>query len=330
MADGLVVLDADARVLVYSAPAEALLGLEPGRLAVGARLEELAVLLELVDERHDAAGEVVGLGPHHTLHAELTRLPAVSAHASAALLVVLRDARAGAAVQTRRRDFVSSVSDEMRGPLAAIRGASATLLGGALDDAQRARHFVEVIEQHAVRLGQVLDDVGALANLEHGDIALQRRPLPVAQTIGIALHACREAALSGGVGLESRVAPSTPPLDGDADLAAHVMTRLIGDAVQRTPRGGSVAVTARSAQGPDGNDRLWVQLDVVSARRGVGRSAARRAPMRSAEPDRGAPRERFGLSLVRHIVRAHGGRVDLAAADGGAATTVLWPASPEG
>jgi len=335
MADGLVVLDAEGRVLVYSPPAEALLGLEAGRLAVGARVEELAGLLEVAGQRRSTAAPdapVVALGPQHTVHAELTRLPAITAGGTESVLIVLRDARIGAALQTQRRDFMNDISHEMRTPLAAIRGASATLLAGALGDGEQARHFVGVIEQHAVRLGQVLEDVGSLVNLEHGDVPLCRRPLAVARTLAAALRGCRDAALSWGVGLEWHVARDTPPLDGDRDMVAQVLMRLVDLTVRATPRGGTVRLTAEGSAVPD-RDGTWVRLQLLDAGRERADDTGL-APEEQVAPLNAARfRERgggLGLALVHHIVRVHGGSLQLAERPGERVVAVLvWPAASE-
>ena len=338
MADGLVVIDADGRVLVYSPPAEGLLGLAPGRLAVGERLEELAplpALLAAVSERRDGSAPlepVLEIGPQRTVYAELTRLPPAAAGGAASVLIVLRDARDAEQLQSMRRDFMANVSHEMRTPLAAIRGASATLLAGALGNGEQARHFVAVIEQHAVRLGQVLEDVGCLADLEHGEVPLQRRPLAVAKALSTAVRACRDAALGGGVGLDWTVAADTPPLDGDRDLLDQVLQRLIDNAVRYTPRGGRVTVSAGATAAPDGASGGWIRLVVVDTGVGIAPADVPRLSERFYRPDKSRSREHggsgLGLAVVKHIVRAHGGVMEIASAlEQGTAVTLLWPAA---
>ncbi|MEO8605217.1 MAG: ATP-binding protein [bacterium] len=338
MADGLVVLDADGRVLVYSPPAEALLGLPSGRLAVGARLDEVALLpglLVALDARRAAAtasdDTAAALGPPRTVVAELTRLPAAPGGA-ASVLIVLRDARQVAQLQSLRRDFMVNVSQEMRTPLAAIRGASATLLAGALGDGERAHHFVDVIEQHAVRLGQLLADVACLADLEHGDLPIYRRPLSAASVLSNAVDAARDAALSAGVGLVWVVAPDAPALDGDRDLLDHVLLRLLDNAVRFAPRGATVTVSAGATPAPGGGRGAWVRLAVADRGAGPVPDELPSPSERSGQADHARARELggsgLGLAVVKHIVRAHGGVMEIASAlEHGTSTTLLWPAS---
>lgn len=336
LADGLLVVGVDGCIWVYNRPAEMLLGLPEGSLAVGAMLRDvapLAGLLNAIDDRLQgtvtAREQAIEVG-RRTVYADLAMLPAAGDGSLASLLIVLHDTREMERLQSMRRDFIANVAHEVRTPLAAIRGCSATLLGGALSDQSRARHFVEVIEQHAARLGQLVDDLGCLADLEQGHFELHRRPLAVAPAVATAVQACRDQALAGGIALEWSVDADTPPLDGDRDLLDQALVRLLDNALRYTPRGGRVDLRAGPTPPPGGAGGPWVRLAVVDTGVGIAAEVVPRLSERFYRPDKGRSRELggsgLGLALVKHIVRAHGGSMEIASTlQQGTAVTLLWP-----
>jgi two-component system phosphate regulon sensor histidine kinase PhoR len=342
-ADGLLVVGSDGCIWVYNRPAEELLGLPEGCLAVGVPLRQvvpLPALLAAVEARlHGTAPvreQVIEIGPQQSIYADVAPLPAGDGGIDS-VLVVLRDTREIERLQSMRRDFIANVSHEMRTPLAAIRGCSATLLAGALSDHERARHFVEVIEQHAVRLGHLLDDLACLADLEHGRVELHRRPLAVAPAVESAVSVCRDQALAAGIALASSVDSDTPLLDGDRDLLDQVLVRLIDNALRYTPRGGRVSLSAAPTAAPSGDTGRWVRLAVVDTGVGIPAEDVPRLSERFYRPDKGRSRELggsgLGLALVKHIVRAHGGVMEIASAlQQGTTVALFWPsftAAPE-
>lgn len=340
LADGLLVVDGDGRIVVYNRPAEQLLGVPDGRLAIGDRLGDVAPLpglLGAIDDRLRATApareQVIEIGLHGTVHADLALLPG-SGGEPAAVLVVLHATHETERLQSMRRDFIANVSHEVRTPLAAIRGCSATLLGGALGDGARARHFVEIIEQNAARLGQLLDDLGCLADLEHGQLELRRRALAVGPAVEAAVQARRDQAMGGGIALEWTVDAGTPLLDGDRDLLDQVLLRLLDNALRYTPRGGRVSLCAGPTPAASGEGQPWVRLAVIDTGSGIAADDVSRLSERFYRPDKSRSRELggsgLGLALVKHIVRAHGGVMEIASGlQQGTAVTLLWPASLE-
>ncbi len=75
-----------------------------------------------------------------------------------------------------RRDFVANVSHEFKTPLTAIQGFAETLLGGALEDEQNNRRFVEIIRNHSARLARLTDDLLELSRIEAGRTELDAGP----------------------------------------------------------------------------------------------------------------------------------------------------------
>src|ERR1700691_6132727 len=98
---------------------------------------------------------------------EVQAAPLAGASSSGAM-AILHDITDLERLERIRRDFVANVSHELRTPLTAIRGYAETLLDGALEDVENNRHFVEIIQAHAIRLNNIASDLLTLSDLESG------------------------------------------------------------------------------------------------------------------------------------------------------------------
>ena len=125
-------------------------------------------------------GEVV-VGSVRTRSFAVTSAPVRSgcSHPVGAVMV-LHDITEIRRLERARRDFVANVSHEFRTPLTAIRGFAETLLEGALEDQGNRRRFIEIIHDHALRLGRLTDDLLRLAQIEAGQLKLELQPVVVA------------------------------------------------------------------------------------------------------------------------------------------------------
>jgi two-component system phosphate regulon sensor histidine kinase PhoR len=344
MVEGLLIVDLEGRVAVYNTSAESLLDLPLGSLHIGAPLPECpprAVIRDLVAQAGIArepgfVERSLTLAAGRTVRLQATRLPPAQGSVPSVFLSI-RDAHEAERLETLRRDFVANVSHEVRTPLAAIRACSSTLLGGALGDNERARRFVEVIEHHAERLAQLVDDLGRLSDLEEGRMDLRCRLVPVEGVLRAAVEGCVERALAAGVAIDLSVADDVPAAQADGELLKQAVAMLIDNAVRYTQRGGRVAVSAATWVGNHAarGDTSWICLRVCDTGVGVPASELPRLSERFYRPDKGRSRERggsgLGLALVKHIARAHGASMQIdSEMDRGTTVTLRWPAAAEG
>ena len=328
MIEGVLVIDSAGTVLLGNSRAEVLLDLPPGDLPLGKPLIELTRHPDL----HQLVRQVMSGGAAQRpfvrdLHLEggkamvlqvtATPIPAAP-DGLRSFILVFHDVTEMKRLERMRRDFVANVSHELRTPLAAIGGYAETLLGGALDDPQRARRFLGIIERHTVRLGRLVDDLLNLSDLELGRTELRRVALQADDIVEATFEVLRNKAVQAGISLTLDMAPNTLPVDGDEDRLEQALVNLVDNAIKYTPRGGDVTVSARMVEAartqegatvvsPDG----FIEIAVSDTGIGVPPEDLPRLTERFYRVDKARSRELggtgLGLAIVKHVVQAHGG-----------------------
>jgi signal transduction histidine kinase len=141
--------------------------------------------------------------------------------------------------RTAERQFLLSVSHELKTPLTAIRGYAEGLADGAFD----AEEAAETIGQEAARLERLVRDLLDLARVNRTDFSFHLEPIDLAV---VAREAVRRYEAQGGafaVTLEA-AAPDAAPALGDADRTLQIVSNLVENALRLTPPGGTVRVVA--------------------------------------------------------------------------------------
>jgi len=221
-------------------------------------------------------------------------------------VVVLHDVTELRRLERVRQDFVANVSHEFKTPLTAIQGFAETLLAGALEDPRNNRRFLEIIREHAARLARLTDDLLKLARIEAGKLELEFlsvRPMEL-------IERCAETAmLKAGhkkITLAMDILPELPAMRGDSGLLRDVLQNLLDNAIQYTPAGGRIEVSATASA-------REAVIAVADTGIGIPLADQERIFERFYRVDAARSREAggtgLGLSIAKHIVEAHGGRL---------------------
>jgi two-component system phosphate regulon sensor histidine kinase PhoR len=332
MVEGVLVIDGNGTVLLSNRGAEELLQLPPGQDYTGRPLIELTRHPDLHELVRWAVSEgglerdstlEVGLGGTGSYVLQVTATPVdAGPDAGRAFILVFHDITQLKRLERMRRDFVANVSHEVRTPLAAIAGYTETLLAGAVDNPERARHFLGIIERHSERLGRLVNDLLTLSDLELGRTELRRTAVEARAVIGAALEVLHGKAEQREVTLEEQIAPGLPALDADQDRLEQAVLNLVDNAIKYTPAGGRVTVRARAlaphevpevlrrSDGPE-----FCELVVADTGVGVPPDDLPRLTERFYRVDKARSRELggtgLGLAIVKHIVQAHGGALQI-------------------
>jgi len=318
--DAAAVIDKDGAVRVANSAFETL---APGGRASGLSPIEIMRSAELAEAvRRALEGHVRRLDFEAPASRRVWR-----AHLSPLLrgevLLLLRDVTEAKRAEAIRRDFVANASHELRTPVAAIRGAAETLLGGALSDPESAHHFVDMVARHAERLAGLTQDLLDLSRIESGQwtMVLDRVELSELAQGVLVLHADRAA--QKGLRLVRDV-PDGLAAYADPRALEQVLVNLVDNAVKYTPGGGTVTLRATREEDE-------VVITVADTGPGIDRHHLPRIFERFYRVDPGRGREQggtgLGLAIVKHLTQAQGGEVGV---DSGAGGTRFWVRLPAG
>jgi PAS domain S-box-containing protein len=244
----------------------------------------------------------IDITAHVHARREMERLLAESERATA----LEHQARATAETAMRQRDHVLDVvAHELGSPLSTIGICAKVLATDSTSSAGERLETVDLIERCVGSMQRLIRDLSDVASIETGRLALDRRAEAPAALLAAATEMFAARARSAGVELETRVLPGLPAVSADAGRVVQVIGNLLSNALRHTASGGRVKLCAR-------RDPSGVRFAVKDTGPGI---AAEDVPHvfdrfwhTRATALRGGG---LGLPIVRGIVEAHGGAVEL-------------------
>jgi PAS domain S-box-containing protein len=313
IADGIVAVDREGRVVLWNTAAEQMTGV-PAVSALG------RPPLEVI-QRDLSAGDEVGRGERLvpirrgadevwlSLTEAVMRDPA---GAVAGRIFAFRDVSAERRVEQMKSDFVSTVSHELRAPLTSIYGFAETLLRRDVLFAEEEREtFLGYIASEAQRLTTIVDTLLSVARLDAGDLQVELAPTDVAAVVNeVVTHA--EQTTPNGHRFVVDVPEEPLAASADREKLRQVLSNLVDNAVKFSPGGATVTVEAKRAGGA-------VEVRVVDE--GIGVPADERELIfrkfhRAEGSGRGQAGTGLGLFIARGLVAAMGGRIWVDAGEG--------------
>jgi histidine kinase len=219
-------------------------------------------------------------------------------------------------VESMRRRLIGDVSHELRTPLTAIKGSMEGLMDGILPATDET--YQQVLAE-AERLNRLVNDLQELSRVEARAYQLNIRPVDASALVRTVTKRLSPHAELKRITLDFELQPDLLHVLADEDRAVQVLTNLTGNALQYTPEGGRVTISAK---------RISNEIEFSIRDTGIGIPAEHLSHIfdRFYRVDKSRSRQAgggsgIGLTIARSLIEAHGGRIWVESAGEGLGST---------
>ncbi len=240
-------------------------------------------------------------------------------------VAVLRDIGDQKALQKRNAEFVSSVSHEMKTPLAGIKAYVELLVDGDAEDEETKEEFLGVINSQADRLKRLVDNLLNLSRIEAGVVKVSKKPQSLNELLEEAIHVVQPAAEAKNIALKSDLSPMYLGVLADRDMLSQAAINLLSNAIKYTPNDGQVTLRSRTE---DNQVRFEVEDTGVGLSEDDSQKVFEKF-YRVKKDKTMAAGTGLGLPLAKHIVEdVHGGSLTVKSKLGeGSTFTITLPSA---
>ena len=215
--------------------------------------------------------------------------------------------------------LVSDISHQVKTPVANLKMVTDTLLAKPVTERERW-DFLQGIRSQTDKLEFLVQSMGKASRLETGAVTLEKKDVPLLDTLAQAMSGIVYGAEQKGISVEVKC-PDDLRVSHDSKWTAEALFNLLDNAVKYTPAGGKICVSVEQWE-------MSVKLDVTDTGKGIpeGRQAAIFRRFYREEEVHDQPGVGIGLYLAREIVTRQGGYIQVASKPGrGSTFSVFLP-----
>lgn len=334
VAEGVIVGDREGLITSVNVAAERILGI-PRQTILGHSLERLdhitwapAVNWELMVRSgiplqtvFELGGKVVNVNAAPVLTPAGERL---------GIVAILRDVTSETEAERAKSEFIIAVSRRLRTPLTAIRGYTEALssgVAGTMNEAQS--HFLRIIRDNALRTVSLAGNLIAVAQMEKGFLKLEYGETDLHLIVGDVVPSFQSQLEARQLEVRLELDDDLPMVEADPARVRQILDNLVSNAIKFAYPGGRITIGARLLC-DEGEQATVCALWVSDTGIGISPEEQARIWERFYRPSNPLATEAgglgVGLSIVKSLVEAHGGRVWLESTPGvGSTFTVLLP-----
>lgn len=307
MADGVLMMDAQGRVVVSNPSANEMLSAmsASGEQNTLQSLREgfSRTLSDGTERREEVplAGGKVARAIYSPVRSEKGEILGI--------VVILHDITELRRLAELKSEFVSNVSHELKTPIASIKGLAEILLDGALQE-KEARRFLTSIDREVNRMARLVKDLLSLSKIESGVVRMESRPFDLGALVDEVTVGFSERARGQRVSIEAEMGTSEQPevwALGDRDRVEQVLVNLLDNALRYSPSDSCIRIHVYTI------DDLTCRVDVQDEGIGIPPAELERIFNRFHRVDKARTREQggtgLGLAIARQIVERLHGRI---------------------
>jgi two-component system phosphate regulon sensor histidine kinase PhoR len=320
MADGVLITDDRGLVRLINPAAARILGVDEEK-SIGFSFAEVARHHQLIELWQQGCTQEI----EQVTAVELNRqnifiqmiVTPLETAENRSCMVILQDLTRIHRLETVRRDFISNISHELRTPIASLKALVETLRVAVLDDPPASQRFLDRAEEEVDALSQLVAELLELARIESGKVPLRLAATAVEEMILSPVERHEPQAERNRLKMNVDIAPDLPFVLADAGRIQQVVGNLVHNAIKFTPGGGSIEIQARLDK-----SRSAVVISVTDTGVGIPTADLPRIFERFYKADRARSGGGTGLGLAisRHLVKAHGGQLEVRSREGKGST----------
>jgi len=221
--------------------------------------------------------------------------------------ITVRMVRRELEIARMRADFVSTVSHEFRSPLTGIRQLGEMLLDGRASESERQRRYFKMIVKESDRLTRLVENILDFSRMEEGRKEYRFEPLDTSLWLRKLVADFETEIAADGMAVETNIPEGLPTISADGEALGSAVHNLLDNAVKYSSGVNVVWLEAEAAGS---------EVKIAVRDKGIGISEREQKHIfdrfyrTEGEISKRIKGAGLGLSLVQHIVKAHGGRVE--------------------
>lgn len=329
MVEGVIVIGPDEKIVLLSSPVAAMLELR-SQETLGKpyweviRHEQINLSIqEVLEKKKSLKKEITIYAPSESHFSMQISCVLLDSQELIGLVAVFHDITELKSLAKIRSEFVANVSHELKTPLTTIKGFVETLKEGALNDPDKAKKFLDIIQTHTQRLEYLVNDLLTLSAIESKGETLQLEKISLSSVINPVLHLFKDRLENKHLRLSLDISQNLGDLNLDRIKMEQVFLNLLDNAIKFTPSGGNLSIQAH-------HEQEFVRIDIKDTGIGIEQKHLPHLFERFYRVDKGRSRELggtgLGLSIVKHIMQMHAGRVTVASTPGqGSVFSIFLP-----
>lgn len=236
-------------------------------------------------------------------------------------MIVFHDVTRLKKLEQIRMDFVANVTHEIKTPLTAIIGYLETIQGGAINNIEETKKFIDIILKQAERLNRLVEDLLTISNIEMKQTVLNFESVNLRPAVNNMISLIEVKAGLKKINVRNNVNDNFPPIEADRDRLTQIFVNILDNAVKFTPDGGEIDITAAESES-------YAVISIQDSGIGVPKDEMGRLGERFYRVDKSRSRDLggtgLGLSIVKHLMIAHGGRMEIQSQLGKGTTVLLY------